>query len=156
MKYLENAQYKVWKSSNVLSISNSRSSYHNVRCLLRPNPLFQDQFDIKIFQSIKLAFVNDVTTIQSVNSDRELLDNFIKQQQQQQQIGFVLDSTGDVNSDDVNSNAKDFNSIPERNMWGNNNILDSTEWDGEEKSINNDGNMLTVETFMPSGTIILK
>ncbi|OZC06744.1 Protein-tyrosine phosphatase [Onchocerca flexuosa] len=102
----------------------------------------------RVLQSIKLAFVNDVTTIQSVNSDRELLDNFIKQQQQQQQI----DSTGDVNSDDVNSNAKDFNSIPERNMWGNNNILDSTEWDGEEKSINNDGDMLTVETFMPSAT----
>lgn len=70
-------------------------------------------------------------------------------------LGFLLDTTGDVNSDDANSNAKDFNSIPERNMRGNNNILDSTEWDGEEKSINNNGNMLAVETFMPSSTVIL-
>lgn len=40
-------------------------------------------------------------------------------------------------------------------MFGKNNILESTAWDTEKKSIDNDQNMLAIETFMPSGTVIL-
>uniref|UniRef100_A0A0R3RGV3 Protein-tyrosine-phosphatase n=1 Tax=Elaeophora elaphi TaxID=1147741 RepID=A0A0R3RGV3_9BILA len=60
---------------------------------------------------------------------------------------FLPDSTDDLRSDDSES---EFNSIPERNMLDNSNILESTAWDGKEKAIDNDENLMAVKTFMPS------
>ncbi|EJW80103.1 hypothetical protein WUBG_08988, partial [Wuchereria bancrofti] len=116
-----------------------------------------------------MALTNDITDIQSVNSNKELLNNFIEQQQQrrqqqqqqqqqqrlqrqqrrqqQQQMDFI----GDVKSDDEDNNENNFNSIPERYLFDDNDNFKSKAWeDTEEKSIDNDRNMLAIEAFMPS------
>ncbi|EJD76628.1 CBR-IDA-1 protein [Loa loa] len=102
----------------------------------------------RMLQSIKVALVNDVTNVRSVNADNELVNNFMHQQQQQQRQ--QIDSTGDIKSDNRGNNVNDFNSIPERNMLSNSNIFESLAWDAEKKTIDNDKNMLAVETFMQS------
>ncbi|VIO92566.1 Uncharacterized protein BM_BM1721 [Brugia malayi] len=110
----------------------------------------------QMLQSIKMALANDVTDIQSVNSNKELLNNFIQQQQQQQQHyqqqqQQQMDFIGDVTSDDEDNNENNFNSIPKRQLFDDNNNFKAKIWkDTEEKLIDNDGNMLAVEAFMPS------
>ncbi|CAG9532356.1 unnamed protein product [Cercopithifilaria johnstoni] len=108
----------------------------------------------RMLQSVKMTLANDVTNIPSVNSGNELINNFIKQQQQQQQQRQQRQQQqqqqmDNMKMDDRDSNENDFYSIPERNMFDESNILESTGWNGEEKAIVNDNNMLAVETFMP-------
>ncbi|VDM14812.1 unnamed protein product [Wuchereria bancrofti] len=112
-----------------------------------------------------MALTNDITDIQSVNSNKELLNNFIEQQQQRrqqqqqqqqrlqrQQRRQQQQQMGDVKSDDEDNNENNFNSIPERYLFDDNDNFKSKAWeDTEEKSIDNDRNMLAIEAFMPSG-----
>uniref|UniRef100_A0A1I8EEY4 Protein-tyrosine phosphatase containing protein n=1 Tax=Wuchereria bancrofti TaxID=6293 RepID=A0A1I8EEY4_WUCBA len=119
----------------------------------------------QMLQSIKMALTNDITDIQSVNSNKELLNNFIEQQQQRrqqqqqqqqqqlqrQQRRQQQQQMGDVKSDDEDNNENNFNSIPERYLFDDNDNFKSKAWeDTEEKSIDNDRNMLAIEAFMPS------